>query len=158
MASDQRAEIERIATQLRRAYEGPSWHGPAVKEALAGISAEQAQQRHGVAHTIIELVLHIAAWKTIVRSRVLGEPAQEIAPEINWPTPQAGATEQRAWDAALARLENSQQDLLEVVNGLDDTRLNELLANTPWTIYDLLHGVVQHDLYHSGQVALLKKL
>jgi len=155
MSSASHTEIERIATQIRRAYEGPSWHGPAVKEIVVGFSADQAQERHGEAHTIVEIVLHIGAWKSIVRRRVLGEPAQEITTEIDWPPPMAD--QETSWVSALNRLEKCQSELLEAVSALDDTRLPEKLGGTPWTIYDLLHGVAQHDLYHAGQIALLKK-
>ena len=156
MSSASRIEIERIATQIRRAYEGPSWHGPAVKEVLVEITAGQAQARHGETHTIIEIVLHIGTWKSIVRSRVMGEPAQKITPEIDWLKPMAD--EDTAWVSALERLEKCQSELLEALMALDDDRLPEKLGGTPWTIYDLLHGVTQHDLYHAGQIALLKKL
>ncbi|MSO18886.1 MAG: DinB family protein [Acidobacteria bacterium] len=151
-----RVEVERIGEQIRRAYEGPSWHGPAVKEVLAGITAKQAHQRHGNAHSIIELVLHILAWKSIVRSRVLGEPAGEIPANVDWPKPQGEG--QVAWDAALARLERSQAELLDVLSGIEDARLAEPLAGTPWKFGDLAAGVVDHDVYHAGQIALLKKL
>lgn len=151
-----RNDVERISTQVHRAYEGPAWHGPAVKEVLEGITAKQALRRHGGAHSVIELVLHMAAWKSIVRARVLGEPAGEIPADIDWPKPAGDG--QAAWEAALARLEKSQAELLIALSGIDDARLAEQLANTPWKLGDLAEGVVQHDLYHAGQIALLKKL
>ena len=59
-------EIERILDQLKRAYEGDAWHGPSVKEVLAGVTAEQAHARPpGNAHTIYELVPHIAVWEDV---------------------------------------------------------------------------------------------
>ena len=151
-----RAEMERIAQQIRRAYEGPSWHGPSVKEVLVGISDEQAHARHGIAHSVMEIVLHIAAWKSIVRSRVMGAPAQEITPQIDWPAPESDPHE--GWGAALARLEKCQAELLDAALTINDDGLREKVGGTPWSIYDLLHGVTQHDLYHAGQIALLKKL
>ena len=156
MSTDSRVEVEKMLTLLRRAYAGPSWHGPSVKEALAGITWEQAERRRENIHSILELVIHIAAWKHIVRQRLLGAPVQEITPEMDWPAPQG--TGQVAWDAALARLEQSQKDLLETLAGLSDEHLKETLKKVPLTIQDLLHGLAQHDLYHTGQIALLKKL
>ena len=155
--SSARMEVDRIYTMLRRAYEGPAWHGPAVSEVLAGVSAEQAQRRQGEAHTIIEIVRHITAWKYIVIRRVLGEPAREIPADQDWPSGYAAASKP-PWEAALADLARAQDEIQELLGSVSDERLNDPLANTPWTIYDLLHGVVQHDLYHAGQIALLKKL
>ena len=71
------SEIERILDQLKRAYEGSAWHGPAVKEVLAGLTAEQTHTRliqNG--HTIYELVRHIAVWEDVGRRRLQGDPAE----------------------------------------------------------------------------------
>ena len=74
-------ELDRITDQLRRAFYGESWHGPAVQEVLAGVTSQQAASKViSGAHTIWELVLHIAAWKSIVQARLRGEPAREIRP------------------------------------------------------------------------------
>lgn len=127
-----------------------------MREVLAGVTAEQAHRRHGDAHTILELVLHIAAWKAIVRARLLGEPAGEIPVEVDWPRPQGEG--QAAWEAALQRLEKSQSELLDALNSMDDERLAVQLAKTQWKLGDLADGVIDHDLYHAGQIALLKKL
>ena len=132
MSTDSRVEVEKMLTLLQRAFEGPSWHGPAVKEALAGISWEQAEQRRGNTHSILELVIHIAAWKHIVRQRLLGVPVQEITPEMDWPAPEGSG--QAAWDAALARLDQIQKDLLETLGGLNDEDLKETLKKVPLTI------------------------
>ena len=147
------SEIERIADQLRRAYAGRSWHGPSLREALAGVTAERAAARPVAgAHSIWELALHAAAWQGVVRRRLEGEEVTEPE-EGDWP--EVGETDDAAWGRALARLDESHRKLLRTVSSLDDSRLGERVGGV--SLYAHLHGVAQHDIYHAGQIALLKK-
>ena len=131
-------EAVRIADQLHRSYAGPAWHGPSLSELLAGVTETQASRRPiDGSHNIWELVLHIAAWLRIARDRLSAESVRIIAPEEDWP-PVAGT-----WVDALAEL---------------DRDVQALEAAEPQSFYGLLHGVVQHNLYHAGQIALLKKM
>ena len=146
-------ETTRIADQLRRSYEGIAWHGPSLKELLDGVDTETASRRPlPGAHTIWELVLHIAAWAAVAR-RLLAESVYvSLTGEADWPVPQG------SWEEARAHLEREQLSLVEEVKKLSDDRLNEIIAaEKKYSIYFLLHGVVQHNLYHAGQIALLKK-
>jgi len=149
-------EVERIGEQLRRAYEGEAWHGPALQEILAGVTTAQAASRPlPQAHTIWELVLHIAAWESVVRRRLGGEAIGDLPPEQDWPP--VGDTSEAAWKKALDELERGHQALRAAVAGLSDARLAEKVLEQDYSVYAMLHGVVQHDLYHAGQIALLKK-
>ena len=88
-------ELERIADQLKRAYEGEAWHGPSVLEALKDVTPETAGKRSiPNAHSIWELVHHIGAWADIPRRRILGE-SFKITDELNFP-PVTDTTES-AW-------------------------------------------------------------
>src|SRR5512140_1940815 len=99
---------ERIAEQHRRAYHGEAWHGPAVFELLDGVTAAKAAERPVAdAHTIWELVLHLASWETIVRSRLVGSPI-EATPALDWPEPPAKPTNS-AWDEARAALHEASE-------------------------------------------------
>ncbi|MFQ5696228.1 MAG: DinB family protein [Terriglobia bacterium] len=152
------SEVERIADQLRRAYEGPAWHGPALREILAGVTAEQAARRPiSGAHTIWELVLHIAAWESIARRRLSGEVITDVPDEQDWPP--VRDTSEAAWKKALDDLERGHQQLRQAVAALTDARLGQKAPGKQqdWSIYATVHGVVQHNLYHAGQIALLKK-
>ncbi len=149
------SETERIADQLHRAYHGGAWHGPALRQLLSGLSAKQAVARplRG-AHTIWELVLHITAWKKAVRQRVMGK-AIELSPRQDWPpVGKAGAT---AWRKTLTALDRAHRQLEAAVARLPESRLRGIVSGRKHTVYFLLHGLVQHDLYHAGQIALLKK-
>jgi uncharacterized damage-inducible protein DinB len=149
-------EIERIVDQLKRAYEGKAWHGPAVCEVLAGITAEQAARRPlASAHNIWELVVHIGVWEAFVRRRLEGELITDVPPEQDWPP--VTATDEAAWQRALVQLEEGHMRLRNAIAALPDSRLSEIVPGMDYSIYFMLHGVVQHDLYHAGQIALLKK-
>jgi uncharacterized damage-inducible protein DinB len=149
------AEVQRILDQLRRAFEGNAWHGPALLELLAGISAAEAAA-HPIpsAHSIWELVLHIAAWKNACKRRLEGDSAQLNNAE-DWPD--VSQTNDAAWQDAKDALLRIHQQLLVAVSRLDEFRLDKPIVEDMSNVYVTLQGVVQHDLYHAGQIAILKR-
>lgn len=149
-------EAARIARQLRRGFEGNAWHGPAVLELLAGVTANQANQRViPDAHTIWELVNHMRSVVLQVDRRLTGTPPTGGPEEEDFPS--VTDASEAAWKESVDALTRSHRALREVVEGLPDARLSEKLEGGA-TVYSNLHGLVQHDLYHAGQIALLKKL
>ena len=152
-------EVDRIRDQFRRAFEGEAWHGPAVLALLDGVTSQQAAA-HPIpgAHSIWELTLHIAAWERACLRRLNGDPAQLTDAEDWEPVTDTSET---AWEATKRGLIDNHRELLEAVATVDDARLNDSIyvdPNIPFSsIYVTLHGVVQHDLYHAGQIAMLKK-
>jgi uncharacterized damage-inducible protein DinB len=159
MAVTTQSEAARIADQLRRAFEGEAWHGDSVLEILKGVSAERAAARpikNG--HTIWELVLHIAAWDGAVRRR-MGGVAVTLSDAENFPP--VRDTSEAAWGKALAEVRHVHEELMAAVSAMTDTRLYGRVPGKEgahYTFYYMLHGVVQHELYHAGQIALLKKM
>jgi uncharacterized damage-inducible protein DinB len=159
MAATTQSESTRIADQLRRAFEGEAWHGDSLLEILKGVSAGRAAARpikNG--HTIWELVLHIAAWDGAVRRRMMGV-AVTLSDAENFPA--VTDTSEAAWAKALAELRRVHEELIAAVSALADSRLYEMVPGKEgahYTFYYMLHGVVQHELYHAGQIALLKKM
>jgi uncharacterized damage-inducible protein DinB len=150
------SEIARILDQLDRAYSGEAWHGPSLLHLLEGVTSENAS-KHSIqgAHSIWELVNHIAAWNTIVQHELGGELV-EISAERDWP-PVWEASEV-AWKRSLETLAESRRRLRKAVEGLHDDQLDEKpVARSDNSRYLMLHGLVQHDLYHAGQIAVLKK-
>ena len=149
------SEIRRILDQWDRSFSGDSWHGPSLMLLLEGMSAEDASKHsvHG-AHSIWEFVNHIAAWYTIVQHELRGEKL-EVTSEKDWP-PVWEASE-IAWKRSLDHLAESRARLRKVVEGLAEKQLAEIPAGSASTRYVILHGIIQHDLYHAGQIAILKK-
>jgi uncharacterized damage-inducible protein DinB len=148
------SEVSRISDQLKRAFEGDAWHGPAVMEVLAGVTAEQARARPiENAHTIWEIVLHISAWTDAVRQRVENHSVRLNDAE-DWPAP---TDREEAWKRALTELSTRHVALMHALERLEDSDLDRSVAGEDYTKYFLLHGLIQHHLYHTGQIALLKK-
>ena len=150
-------EIDRILDQLKRAFEGGAWHGPSVKEVLVGVTAAQAHARPiANAHNIWELVQHIAVWEDVGRRRLAGDPAEvPISSTEDWPP--ADDASEAAWDRAKAALDRGHQALVDAISRVSESRLDEPILEGKSTVYVTLHGVIQHDLYHAGQIAILKK-
>jgi len=148
-------EVERILDQFRLAFEGNAWHGPALLELLAGVSAADAGARPvPSAHSIWEIVLHIAAWKSACKRRLEGDRAQLTDAE-DWPA--VSQTNDGAWQDAKDTLLRTHHQLLEAISRLDGSRLDTPIIEDMSSVYITLQGVVQHDLYHSGQIAILKR-
>jgi uncharacterized damage-inducible protein DinB len=148
-------EINRIDDLLRRAFEGHAWHGPSMREVVADVTAERAAARPlSGAHSIWEIVLHVTAWQVGVRRRVEGERV-ELSDHEDWP-PVTDSSE-AAWRHALAALSQTHTELQSTVSRLADSRLQENVAGKDHSVYVMLHGLIQHNLYHAGQIALLKK-
>jgi uncharacterized damage-inducible protein DinB len=146
-------EALRISDELKRSLTGPAWHGPALSELLAGVTAEQAAERPiTAAHTIHELVLHIIAWAEVARGVLRGEPAPDLPFGEDWPT-QDG----REWDRTIELLIATMGNLVQAAGSLSDEDLGRRVAGRDYSVYVLLHGIAQHNAYHGGQIALLSK-
>ncbi|HEU4836826.1 MAG TPA: DinB family protein [Pyrinomonadaceae bacterium] len=152
-------EVERIRDQFRRAFEGEAWHGPSVLAVLDGVTAQQAAA-HPIpgAHSIWELTLHIAAWERACLRRLNGDPAQ-LPDAEDWV--RINDTSDAAWENTKQQLIDNHHELLNAIASVDESRLDEPIMthpNIPFSsTYVTLHGGVQHDLYHAGQIAILKK-
>jgi hypothetical protein len=151
------SEIHRLQGQLRAALEGGAWHGPAVLELLAGVTAEQALARPiPAAHTIWELTLHLQGTYDLVLRRLRGDPTP-FTDEDDWPAIPAIPTT-AAWHAALSQLRRLSLMVREEVGKLDPARLDLPLGDPlRASAYAQLIGLTQHDLYHAGQIAILMK-
>ena len=148
-------ECERIARQLEKALHGEAWHGPSWEEVLDRVTRKQALHRPiPGAHTIAEIVLHMTSWHDIVRRRFAGEVPQVTAEE-DWP--KASLRTDAAWKAAVARLFETGGALRKVIARFPVAKLHTKRPRTNGTWYDLALGQLQHDLYHAGQVAVLRK-
>ena len=148
-------EISRIQDQLKRAFEGGAWHGPSVREVLDGVTAEKAAARPiASAHSIWEIVLHVSGWTDVVRRRVEGENLDEPE-EGDWPA--VTDTGDAAWTAALATLEERHRRLESTLADLKESRLGEAVSEGKSSAYVTLHGHIQHNAYHAGQIAVLRK-
>ena len=147
---------QRLADQIRRSHDGEAWHGPSLAEILDGLTAKEAAA-HPIqgAHSIWELVVHVAIWQKHILDRVQRGGMAEIPDELDWP--KVGEASEAAWKAALADLKKQNEDLARVVEKLDDAKLNSQVKGKDYDFHFMLESVPHHNLYHAGQIALLKK-
>ena len=149
------AECARIADQLRRAFYGSAWHGPAVFELLQAVDAVAAAARPVEdVHSIWELLLHVEVWDQAAMVRLGGEKCQPAGTE-NFP-PVHKASE-AAWRRALSSARRTHDQLVKTVEALPESRLRDRVPGKRYDFYHMLHGIAQHELYHAGQIAILKK-
>jgi uncharacterized damage-inducible protein DinB len=149
------SEAARILDQFRRAWDGDAWHGTPLKGILADVDAKTAHARPVPGgHTIAEIVLHLAYWKDAGRRRLAGETVLPSEAE-QWPVA-VGAPEE-VWRQARDLLEKWHRELDGALSRLDDADLQRPVGGKNYNAYVLVHGLIQHDLYHAGQIALLKR-
>ncbi len=151
-------ETFRLADQIRRAFEGNAWHGDSILELLADVTPGMAAA-HPIknAHSIWELVLHIAAWDEIICRRI-GGAAVTPTDEQNFPP--VRDTSEAAWGQAIENTKRIHNELIKAVAAFPDVRLMDPVpgkSQTYHNFYYMFSGIVQHELYHAGQIALLKK-
>jgi len=149
------SELRRVRSQIRRSYQGPAWHGPSLMETLKDVDAAQAAA-HPIAgaHSIWELVLHAQAWLAETARAVTGATYQTLKGDADWPP--VSDPSDAGWQATLASLEETQGRLYEAVTAMTEDALCTTVPGQEFTFYGLLHGVAQHNIYHAGQIAMLK--
>jgi hypothetical protein len=151
--------IELLLEILDQAFDRKGWHGTTLRGALRGVTPAQALWRPGPdRHNVWELTIHAAYWKYAVRRRLGGEAAGSFERKpSNWPDI-PDPPDLKAGRKDIALLETEDGNLREVVSGLSAADLERRSAKGVWTYAEEIHGVAAHDLYHTGQIQLIKRL
>lgn len=154
-------ENPRVSVLLRnldQGYDHKSWHGPILKGSLRGVSAGQAAWRPPPSrHNVWELAVHAAYWKYSVLHRLRPEVRFPLKGSNWFPRPEGEPGEQ-AWKADLRVLEDMHRGLRQAVASLSDGDLETVPQGSKTRVLDLVLGVAHHDVYHAGQIQLLKRL
>ena len=150
------SDVRRLSNFISRTVSGPMWHGPALSELLANVSADDAAT-HVIAgaHSIWEIVLHLAAWAEIARARLNETSNAEPHEDESWP-PVTGQTK-TDWQDAVNRLYTSYRLLAEDAANLELTKLQRTIPGRDHSAQEMLHGIIEHGAYHGGQIAMLKR-
>lgn len=148
---------------LDEAYDSKAWHGTTLRGSLRGLTVEQTAWRPGRGrHNIWEIAVHAAYWKYAVRRRLTGEKRGSFALEgSNWfERPARGDATSAAWRRDLALLGDEHRQLRAVVAALTTRDLARAIAGGTgaWTVGATVRGIAAHDLYHAGQIQLIKRL
>ena len=151
--------IELLLEVMDQAFDRKGWHGTTLRGSLRGLTPDEALWRPATGrHNIWELTLHTAYWKYAVRRRLAGDAAGSFGRRpSDWPevptTPDA-----RGWKRDIGLLEAEHRLLRDVVLALPPARLDGRSPQGVWTNAEEIHGVAAHDLYHTGQIQLIKRL
>lgn len=148
-------EINRIADQIQFGYAGPAWHGPHITKVLAKIDVRQLENTSRNSHNIAEILEHMIAWRVFAIKNMSGTAYDITEDAVNFP--QVKTIDAAYWDDLKSRLAHNQKDLIAVIRSHSDDKLLETVPGRQYDFYILLHGIVQHDLYHLGQIVLLSK-
>ncbi len=146
------SEIQHILSLLKSTFEKNAWYGPSVKEVLSDITPELAALRINNTHSIIELVAHMTAWRIFTVKKLEGDVDYKVSKELNFPTPSN-------WETVVNNLYESQAKLTGAIQQFDSSLLHHPVPNSSYgyTFFTLLQGIIHHDIYHIGQIMLIKK-
>jgi uncharacterized damage-inducible protein DinB len=153
-------EKDLMIRQLEQAFDKRSWHGPNLMGSIRGLTEEQARWRPGQGrHNIWELVVHAAYWKYTVLRKFTNEARGQFSLKgSNWfVRPLPDGPDVRFSDD-VARLKDYHSRLLAAVSKCAANALDEIAPGKKDTYRDIIIGVAAHDLYHAGQIQLLKRL
>ncbi len=154
-------DVVSLLEMVDQAFDKRAWHGTNLKGSLRGITAKQAAWRPGKGrHNIWELVVHAAYWKYTVRRKLRGEKRGSFELDgSNWfVRPAPGAADEKAWKRDMALLFATHRSLREAVAGLKSADLGKRPPATRVDVRGLVVGIAAHDLYHTGQIQIIKRL
>lgn len=152
--------LKSILEQLGRVYDDDPWYGPSIQRTLKSVPSGSVFDSPGNgAHSMAELLAHMVAWREFTVHRVAYNTASYLPEQeqtFRWN--QYVSKKDEAWEVMLQRLDTSQQELLRLLNKHDDSLLENQVAGKPYTFHYLLTGLIQHDVYHLGQIVYIGKL
>lgn len=147
-----KTETEKIIALLKRTFDRGAWHGPSVKESLKDVDAAHAMKRLANTHSVIELVAHMTSWRKYVINRIQGNNSFTVTDEMNFP-------KREDWTNVLKELDDTQDELLALIADFPVYKLSELVpvSEQNYTYNTLLNGIIHHDVYHVGQIMLIRR-
>lgn len=151
-------ELKRIYKSISAVYNGQPWHGDNILSFLSGISAERAAIKpEKLNHSIAEIVCHMTAWRYFVIEKMKGNAAYEVwDTELNWK--KIAELNEVEWKTIQDNLRKSQNELLQQIEQIPESMLNAQVDGRKYNFRLMLQGIAQHDIYHAGQISLIKKL
>jgi hypothetical protein len=151
--------IEQLLTIIDQAYDQRSWHGTNLRGSLRRVSSEQAAWRPSPKrHNIWEITVHAAYWKYAVRRRLRGESRGSFPIKgSNWFRRPQDPSE-KGWKSDLDLLNQMHQSMREAIAALPSQELDYTPTGAKTSNFALIAGIAAHDLYHAGQIQLLKRL
>lgn len=151
-------EVKAIIKELKRVYNGSPWLGNSIKSNLEGTDEKTAfKQALPNVNTIAGLVSHMIGWRLLLLKRLEGDENYAVKQKQTFDTSNYGKEPLVIWDNLILELENNQKQIITLLEQKEDPFLKEKVANKSFTYKHLINGIIQHDIYHMGQIAILKK-
>ncbi|HEY0678016.1 MAG TPA: DinB family protein [Chitinophagaceae bacterium] len=152
-------QIRQFIVALNDNYNGKPWHGRSIRSLLGEVTPEIGLKKPNPAsHSIAELIYHMANWRDFTITRIKPEEGKDSKYfDVNdWRT--LDLTSFQTWELGLQLLEESQRRLISILNETDDSILSQPVGERKYNFHYLLSGLLQHDVYHTGQIAYAMKL
>ena len=152
-------EIALLLQLVEESYEKRAWQGPNLRGSIRGLTAQEAAWRPGLErHNIWEMVIHAAYWKYIIRRRIVGEKKGSFPLKgSNW-IKRPIVLSENAWREDVRLLDEMHRSMVEAIVSLKPSKLYHKPAGSKFTNLSVIHGIACHDVYHTGQIQLLKRL
>ena len=152
-------KVELLKQKIEKVYSGNPWYGSSIKSILKDIDSKTAFTKAAKnVHTIAELVAHIIAWREFVINNIKGDNDFKITQKLSFDWGRINKDEKTAWRSLLKALEINQSKILSALKKLDDDFIKLPVGRRRYNFEFLIEGGIQHDVYHLGQIALLKKM
>jgi hypothetical protein len=159
MASTSRGELALLLQLVDEGYEKSAWHGPNLRGALRGVGAQEAAWRPGAdRHNIWELTLHAAYWKYASWRRLTGQKRGSFPVQGSNFFPRPESPTEKSWRADLAILDEQHRRLRAAIEKVPPASLSRRVPGTRHRTAKMIYGIANHDVYHAGQIQLLKRL
>ena len=153
----EKKEIQFIAEEIRDVYEGGPWYGKSIIELTGEIPESVAFRKKNDEHSILELLWHMITWREFTVDRLQHSPQMQMTyfEKNDWR--ELDHHDETLWRQGLERLKETQDQLLTLLADRDDSILEQTVRERSYNFRKLLYGIVQHDIYHLGQIAYVMK-
>jgi uncharacterized damage-inducible protein DinB len=152
---------QKLELELKKVFSGQPWYGSPIYTILNGVTFESAYEKPaGHVHNIAEIILHMLSWTEEVIDRLNEKPAS-MPLSGNWP--QTGAPDEQKWKTWIDDLKLVNANLVKTIRDFPAEKWNEPIVDErpgkPVTTYEeQVYGFIQHQIYHSGQIAILNRI
>lgn len=144
------SDFKHTVELIEKVYKGTPWYGKSVKAILTDVSEEHNSKKSGDSHSVLELIHHMAAWKNYVIEVLSGNYSYTVTDEMNFPN-------DSSIQEAIQNLDSVHDKMIDTISSFDYNKLYDQIPDRKYRYFDLIHGIIHHDIYHAGQIALLMK-
>lgn len=151
--------LNKFIRKMKSVYSGGPWYGDSIQEKLQGITPEMAMARPiPDAHCIAEILSHMISWRELLSEHLKGHDEFSVNQKESFDWRRFDSNPETVWNSLLKVLEENQQQIITLLEKGDDSLLNQKVPQRIYNYRYLIWGIMQHDIYHLGQIALLKKM